>query len=81
MENDWKLLVYLGIVLYGLCYFLVHDVFIHRRFDLFKQTDIVYFRAIRKAHHKHLNKEEECYGMLGVLLKYFREAKRPIRTS
>lgn len=83
--NDWKLFVGVGIALYGLCYFLVHDVFIHRRFDWFKRTDNVYFRAIRKAHkvhHKHLKKEEgECFGMLVVPLKFFREAKRSMRTS
>jgi beta-carotene 3-hydroxylase len=83
--NDWKLSVGLGIALYGLCYFLVHDVFIHQRFDWFKRTDNVYFRAIRKAHkvhHKHLKKEEgECFGMLVVPLKFFREAKRSMRTS
>ena len=83
--NDWKLFVGLGIAFYGLCYFLVHDVFIHRRFDWFKRTDNVYFRAIRKAHkvhHKHLKKEEgECFGMLVVPLKFFREAKRSMRTS
>jgi beta-carotene 3-hydroxylase len=82
--NDWKFFVGLGIALYGLCYFLVHDVFIHRRFDWFKRTDNVYFRAIRKAHkvhHKHLKKEEgECFGMLVVPLKFFREAKRSMRT-
>lgn len=83
--NDWRLYVGLGIALYGICYFLVHDVFIHRRFDWFKHTDNVYFRAIRKAHkvhHKHLNKEEgECFGMLIVPFKYFREARKSMKTA
>ncbi len=78
--NDWKLYVGIGIALYGICYFLVHDVFIHQRFPWFKRTDNVYFRAIRKAHkvhHKHRGKEEgECFGMLLVPLKYFKEAQR-----
>lgn len=76
--NDWRVFVGIGIALYGLCYFLVHDVFIHRRFNWFKHSDNFYLRAIRKAHkvhHKHLNKEEgECFGMLIVPFKYFREA-------
>lgn len=67
----------LGITLYGFAYFLVHDIFIHQRFNLFKRTDNVYFRAIRKAHkmhHKHLEKEDgECFGMLLVPFKYFKE--------
>ena len=75
---DWRFFVGLGIMFYGLSYFLVHDVLIHRRFDWFSRTDNVYFRAIRKAHkvhHKHLGKEEgECFGMLYVPRKYFVEA-------
>jgi beta-carotene 3-hydroxylase len=72
---SWLLI---GILMYGIAYFLVHDVLIHQRFDWFSRTDNVYFRAIRKAHkvhHKHLNKEDgECFGMLFVPFKYFREA-------
>jgi beta-carotene 3-hydroxylase len=68
----------LGIMLYGWGYFLIHDVLIHQRFSWFKNTDNLYFRAIRKAHkihHKHLGKEDgECFGMLYVPMKYFREA-------
>jgi beta-carotene 3-hydroxylase len=83
--NDWRLWVGLGIAAYGLCYFLVHEVFIHRRFSWFKHSDNVYLRAIRKAHkvhHKHLGKEEgECFGMLVVPLKYFREARRSLKVS
>lgn len=68
-----------GIAMYGAAYFLVHDVFIHQRFKWLRNTDSVYFRALRKAHkvhHKHLGKEEgECFGMLWVPRKYFREAR------
>lgn len=66
----------LGIALYGLAYFLVHDVFIHQRIKIFRKTDNRYFRAIRRAHkihHKHLQKEDgECFGMLIVPKKYFK---------
>lgn len=66
----------LGITLYGFAYFLVHDIFIHQRFKLFRNANNPYFKAIRRAHkihHKHLGKEEgECFGMLWVPLKYFR---------
>ena len=70
----------LGITIYGFAYFLVHDVFIHQRFKVFRNSNSIYFRAIRKAHkvhHKHLNKEDgECFGMLWVPIKYFKEARR-----
>jgi beta-carotene 3-hydroxylase len=76
--GDWRMYVGFGILLYGCAYFLVHDVLIHQRFNWFNRTDNVYFRAIRKAHkvhHKHLSKEEgECFGMLLVPFRYFKEA-------
>lgn len=75
---DFRFFVGLGIAAYGLAYFLIHDVLIHRRFSWFNRTDNLYFRAIRKAHkvhHKHLDAEDgECFGMLWVPFKYFKEA-------
>ena len=69
-----------GIAAYGGSYFLVHDVFIHRRLSWFKNSRNVYLQAIRKAHkvhHKHLTKEDgECFGMLIVPFKYLKEARR-----
>ncbi|HAV25366.1 MAG TPA: carotene hydroxylase [Bacteroidetes bacterium] len=68
-----------GISLYGIAYFLVHDIFIHQRFKVFTRTKNKYLKAIRKAHkvhHKHLGPEDgECFGMLVVPPKYIQEAK------
>lgn len=68
-----------GILLYGIAYFLVHDVLIHQRFKWFKNTKNRYLVGLRKAHkihHKHLGKHEgECFGMLFVPFKYFRKPK------
>jgi beta-carotene 3-hydroxylase len=68
-----------GIALYGFAYFMIHDVYIHRRFKWLRDIDHPYFIAIRKAHkvhHKHQNKEHgECFGMLLVPMKYYKEAK------
>jgi beta-carotene 3-hydroxylase len=70
----------IGITLYGFAYFMVHDILIHQRFKFFSRTNNFYFRALRKAHkvhHKHLGREEgECFGMLFVPMRYFREARR-----
>jgi len=77
--NDFSVSFYigLGITIYGFAYFMVHDIFIHQRFPIFKKSNNVYLRAIRKAHkmhHKHLGKEHgECFGMLMVPTKYFVE--------
>ena len=67
-----------GIALYGFTYFMIHDVYIHRRFKWLRDIDHPYFYAIRKAHkvhHKHLGKHHgECFGMLIVPRKYYKEA-------
>ncbi len=66
-----------GIFAYGLSYFLVHDIFIHQRFKLFRNANNWYAKGVRRAHkmhHKHLGKEEgECFGMLFVPFKYFKK--------
>lgn len=68
----------LGITLYGFAYFLVHDIFIHQRFKMLRNTDNFYFKAIRRAHkthHKHLGKEDgECFGMLWVPMKFLKNS-------
>ena len=76
--NDFRLFIGLGIAFYGATYFLVHEIIIHQRFRLFTRASHPYIKAIRKAHkmhHKHLDKEDgECFGMLVVPFKYYREA-------
>lgn len=65
----------LGILFYGIAYFLVHDVLIHQRFKWFKNTKNKYLRGLRKAHkvhHKNMGKQEgKCFGMLFVPKKYY----------
>ena len=65
----------IGIFLYGLAYFIVHDIFIHQRFKIFRNINNRYARGIRrghKMHHKHIGKEDgECFGMLLVPKKIF----------
>ncbi len=78
--GDIRIWIATGITLYGFAYFLVHEVFIHQRLRWWRNSDNRYLRAIRRAHkmhHKHLGREHgECFGMLLVPLKYFREALR-----
>ncbi len=66
----------LGVMFYGFCYFMIHDVLIHQRFKWFKHTNNKYLIGLRKAHkvhHKHLGKEHgECFGMLFVPFKYYK---------
>lgn len=66
-----------GMTAYGFAYFVVHDIFIHQRIKLFRNTNSSYFRALRRAHkmhHKHLHKEDgESFGFLIVGKKYFKQ--------
>lgn len=79
MQNDYNYLFWigLGITIYGFAYFFVHEIFIHQRIKWIRNIDNSYFKGIRRAHkihHKHLGKEDgECFGMLWVPLKYFRD--------
>ena len=75
--NFWfGLPIAIGIFLYGVAYFIVHDIFIHQRFKIFRNINNRYARGIRRGHkmnHKHIGKEDgECFGMLLVPRKYFK---------
>lgn len=77
LENfNYLFYIGLGIMLYGMAYFFVHDIFIHQRIKFLSQTQNPYFLALRRAHkqhHKHINKEKgECFGFLYVPFKYFK---------
>lgn len=78
-QHTFMLFIGLGILLYGLAYFFVHEIFIHQRLRFFRRSNNKYLKAIRKAHkvhHKHLTKEHgECFGMLMVPWRYFKEAR------
>ena len=66
----------LGILFYGIAYFVVHEIIIHRRLPPPKKTKSRYIKAIRKAHkihHKNLGKHDGVnFGMLIVPRKYFK---------
>lgn len=77
MLGSYFLSIGIGITLYGLAYFIIHEVFIHQRIKLLRNTNSRYFKAIRRAHkihHKNLSKENgSCFGMLIVPLKYLQQ--------
>ena len=78
-QRYWLSAVGFGIAMYGLAYFLIHDVIIHQRFKWFTRSRNVYVRTIRwahKMHHKHLDKQEgESFGMLYVAKKYWEKVR------
>lgn len=76
-SHFWLFFVGVGISIYGLIYFLIHDVYIHQRFKWFRQLDSPYSRAILRAHGAHHAKQHkeqgESFGLLWVHPKYFRK--------
>ncbi len=85
VNSDFRFWIGFGIALYGLCYLIVHDIFIHQRFRWLRRTNSVYLTAIRKAHlvhHKHLGPEDgECFGMLWAGPKYLRQARATVKAK
>ena len=69
------LFVGIGIACYGLAYFIVHEIIIHRRLPYLKNIKGNYITTIRRAHkvhHKTLHKYgATCFGMLIVPKKYW----------
>ncbi len=76
-DHFWLLFVGIGISIYGVIYFLIHDVYIHQRFKWFRQLDSKYSRAILRAHGAHHAKQTkegcESFGLLVVDSKYFKK--------
>jgi len=76
MDMAYMLAIGLGITSYGFAYFIIHDVFIHRRLKWFRSSRFSYLKAITRAHkvhHKKMYKADgECFGMLWVSYKYLK---------
>lgn len=76
----WVVSIGAGVAMYGLAYFIVHEIIIHQRIKLLGRMNNRYIRAIRwahKMHHKHLGKEKgESFGMLIVAKKYWNKVRR-----
>ena len=72
----FTLYIGLGIALYGLAYFIVHEIIIHQRIKILSRINNKYIRGIRmahKVHHKNIHKNNgKSFGMLIVPLKYFK---------
>ena len=71
------LAVGIGISIYGLIYFLIHDVYIHQRFKWFRQLDNKFSKWILRNHGAHhaLQTKDGCesFGLLVVDNKYYKK--------
>lgn len=77
-HNYYMLSIGAGMAAYGALYFIVHDIFIHQRIKLFRNTNNRYLKALRSAHrihHRSNTKEQaESFGFLIVQKKYFKQS-------
>ncbi|MBZ1326202.1 beta-carotene hydroxylase [Aquirufa sp. 15D-MOB] len=64
----------LGIATYGLCYFIFHDIIVHRRIKIKFKTKNTYLKRLIKAHYVHHEVHEkegaEAFGFLYAPKKY-----------
>lgn len=64
----------LGIATYGLCYFVFHDIIVHRRIKIKFKTKNIYLKRLIKAHYVHHEVHEkegaEAFGFLYAPKKY-----------
>ncbi len=85
VDLRFLLFIGIGISIYGLIYFLIHDVYIHQRFKWFKQLEGRYSKAILKAHGAHhaVQEKEGCvsFGLLVVDKRYFRKLTAGLKKS
>lgn len=79
-ELDYRFWIGIGISLYGLLYFILHDVLIHRRIKWFERPKSLFLRGIFKAHQAHhrSNKKDDAvsFGLFVVPKEYFKEEEK-----
>lgn len=82
---DYRFWIGAGVTLYGVAYFLIHDVFIHRRIKVFGNSSNVYLKALNmahKVHHKTKGKDgSESFGMLWVAPQYYKTAYEIVKNK
>lgn len=70
----WLFYIGLGITLYGLGYFIFHDIIVHRRIKIKFSTQNRYLNRIIKAHYVHHKVHQrdgaEAFGFLYAPKKY-----------
>lgn len=74
---DYRFWLGVGISLYGLLYFILHDVWVHRRLKWFGKPRNTFLKGIFKAHQAHhrtnQRDEAESFGLFFVPKKFFKE--------
>jgi beta-carotene 3-hydroxylase len=78
-QYSWLLWIGIGMSLYGIAYFIFHDIIVHRRVPLaYKPTHPYLKNLIRahKVHHRNLLKEKgEAFGFLYCTKNYLKKTR------
>lgn len=73
---DYRFWMGMGISLYGLLYFILHDVLVHRRLKWFDRPNNAFLKGIFKAHQAHhrTNQKEDAvsFGLFVFPKKFFK---------
>jgi len=71
---DIRIPLGIGVMLYGIGYFLVHDIFFHRRIKIKHRPKSAYMKRVLHAHSIHHQKSTVhkgvCFGFLYASKKY-----------
>ncbi|EMR01776.1 sterol desaturase family protein [Cesiribacter andamanensis] len=77
-ENPYATGAGLGISVYGMLYFILHDMIIHRRIKAFGTIKNRYLRGLAAAHRDHHRSRERdggvAFGLLWVPVHYFKQS-------
>lgn len=79
MGNEWWRWVGVGITVYGVLYFIIHDVFTHKRIKISIKPQNTYLHAVIRAHRAHHRTRgrdgAESFGLLWFFnSKYFNKS-------
>lgn len=76
-DLDYRFWIGCGISLYGMLYFILHDVLIHKRFKWLGRPKGTFLQGIAKAHQAHhkTNSKNDAvsFGLFWVPKEYFRK--------
>ncbi len=75
---DFRIPLGIGVMMYGIGYFLVHDTFFHRRIKIKYRPKSAYMKRVLHAHTVHHQKSTAhkgvCFGFLYASKKYSLES-------
>lgn len=79
-ELDYRFWIGTGISIYGMLYFFLHDVLVHRRLKWFDRPKSFFLKGIFKAHQAHhkTNQKDDAvsFGLFVVPRRYFKDGEK-----